>query len=162
MLTLHASCVSIAGAGVLLRGPSGAGKSDLALRLIEAGAGLVADDQTRLLREGKRLIASAPPALHGLLEVRGIGPVPVPAITTAPVMLLVDLVPREDVPRLPEPRFESFLDIALPCLALHAFDHSAVAKLRIALERAAIGRLFEPEAIRVPENPVTTLLKRKV
>ena len=32
---------------MLLRGPSGAGKSDLALRLIEAGGRLVADDQTR-------------------------------------------------------------------------------------------------------------------
>ena len=29
---------------LLLRGPSGAGKSDLALRLIEAGGALVADD----------------------------------------------------------------------------------------------------------------------
>ena len=39
---------------VLLRGPSGAGKSDLALRLIEAGARLVADDQTELVRRGQR------------------------------------------------------------------------------------------------------------
>jgi serine kinase of HPr protein (carbohydrate metabolism regulator) len=164
MLTIHANCVSIAGAAVLLRGPSGSGKSDLSLRLIEAGADLVADDQTRLLRDGNRLIASAPPALRGLLELRGIGPVSVPASppAAAPVLLLIDLVAcREAVPRLPEPRFESFLDIALPGLSLYAFEHSTVAKVRIALERAATGRLFEPETIHVPENPVTTLLKRK-
>ena len=34
----HATCVALAGQGVLLRGPSGAGKSDLALRLIDGDA----------------------------------------------------------------------------------------------------------------------------
>ena len=38
----HATCVALAGQGVLLRGPSGAGKSDLALRLIDGGGALVA------------------------------------------------------------------------------------------------------------------------
>ncbi|WP_341894542.1 HPr kinase/phosphatase C-terminal domain-containing protein [Ferrovibrio terrae] len=166
MLTLHASCVAIAGAAVLLRGPSGAGKSDLALRLLDAGAGLVADDQTRLLRDGGRLIASVPPALHGLLEVRGLGPVAHPCIGSMPVALLIDLVPRDDVPRLPEPRFEAFLDIALPCLSLHAFEPSATAKVKWALARAVAGRLFQPEEIRAEdtrlgESPITTLLKRK-
>jgi serine kinase of HPr protein (carbohydrate metabolism regulator) len=166
MLTIHASCVSIGGAAVLLRGPSGSGKSDLALRLIETGsddvrASLIADDQTRLLRAGNHLIASAPPALRGLLEVRGIGPVSRPAAAPAPVALLIVLVPRAEVPRLPEPRFESFLEIAVPGLALHAFDHSATAKVRIALERAVSGRLFEPENIRAQENPLVTRLKRK-
>ena len=46
---VHATCVALVGAGtvrgVLLRGPSGAGKSDLALRLVEQGWRLVADDQ---------------------------------------------------------------------------------------------------------------------
>ncbi|MBT7294587.1 MAG: serine/threonine protein kinase, partial [Rhodospirillaceae bacterium] len=41
----HATCIALAGKGVLLRGFSGAGKSDLALRLIDGGAKLVADDQ---------------------------------------------------------------------------------------------------------------------
>lgn len=165
MLTIHASCVSIAGAAVLLRGPSGAGKSDLALRLLDAGAILVADDQTRLLREGDRLIASAPSALRGLLEIRGLGPVSVPAqqssVGPVPVVVLVDLVPLDAVPRLPEPRFETFLDLALPCLSLHAFEASAVIKVKMAMERAAAGLLFQPEEIRLPATPSTALLKRK-
>ena len=54
---VHATCVALRRRGgawraVLLRGPSGAGKSDLALRLIEAGGRLVADDQTELVRRG--------------------------------------------------------------------------------------------------------------
>lgn len=161
MLTLHASCVAIAGTAVLLRGPSGAGKSDLALRLLDAGAGLVADDQVRLLREGNRLIASAPPALQGLLEIRGLGPVSQAYAGPMPVLLLIDLVTPQDVPRLPEPRFERFLDIELPCLALHAFEASAAIKVKQAVARAIAGRVFAPDEIRVLENPVTTLLKRK-
>lgn len=158
MLTLHASCVAITGAAVLLRGPSGAGKSDLALRLLDAAAGLVADDQVRLLRDGNRLIASAPPALQGLLEIRGLGPVSHTYVGPMPVALLIDLVAPVDVPRLPEPRFETFLDIDLPCLSLHAFEASTPIKVKHALARAAAGSLFTPEEIR---NPVITLLKRK-
>ena len=49
---VHATCVALEGPsgprGVLLRGPSGAGKSDLALRLIDEGARLVARETSRL------------------------------------------------------------------------------------------------------------------
>ena len=45
---IHASCVALAGKGVLILGDSGAGKSDLALRLMDDGARLVADDRTEL------------------------------------------------------------------------------------------------------------------
>ena len=59
---VHATCVALRQGktwrAVLLRGPSGAGKSDLALRLIETGWRLVADDQTELSRQGKQLIAA--------------------------------------------------------------------------------------------------------
>ncbi|RME65602.1 MAG: aldolase, partial [Alphaproteobacteria bacterium] len=46
MERVHGTCVAIDGAGVLILGPSGAGKSDFALRLIDEGAVLVADDYT--------------------------------------------------------------------------------------------------------------------
>ncbi len=144
MLTLHASCVAIAGEAVLLRGPSGSGKSDLALRLIDAGARLVADDGTQLRRDGSRLIASAPAAIRGLIEIRGLGPVAMLPAPPTPVALLIDLVGPEAVPRMPEPRFETFEDVALPCLALHAFAASAAITVKWALARAAVGRLFEP------------------
>ena len=54
MMRVHGTCVAIAGRGVLLRAPSGAGKSDLALRLIDAGARLVADDQVELAQDNGR------------------------------------------------------------------------------------------------------------
>ena len=60
-LLLHATAVEIDGRAVLLRGPSGSGKSDLGLRLIDAGARLVADDQSELSRHGDVLMVRAPP-----------------------------------------------------------------------------------------------------
>lgn len=163
MLTLHANCVAIAGAAVLLRGPSGAGKSDLTLRLLDTGAGLVADDQTCLLRDRDRLIASAPPALRGLLEIRGLGPVSHPAAPPTPLVLLIDLVSPDEVPRLPEPRYERLLDVVLPCLALHAFEVSAAIKVKWAVLRAVAGCLFEPEQINSAARAgvITELFKRQ-
>src|SRR5262249_10210087 len=77
VMLVHATSLALKGGGrwraVLLRGPSGAGKSDLALRLIDRGARLIADDQTHLARKGRALVATAPPAIAGMIEVRGIG-----------------------------------------------------------------------------------------
>ena len=131
-LRLHATCIAIGGAGLLLRGPSGAGKSDLALRLIDGGALLVADDQVLLAAEGGRLIARAPAALAGLLEVRGLGILAVPAAAQAPLALVADLVPAA-VERLPEPRQAVIAGIALPAILLNPFEPSAPAKLRLAV-----------------------------
>jgi RNase adaptor protein for sRNA GlmZ degradation len=134
---MHATCVAVSGAAVLLRGASGAGKSDLALRLIEGGARLVADDQVELSAEGGRLIARAPAAIAGKMEVRGIGIVPASTEAAAPVALIADLVAPEEVERLPEPAAETILGIAIPRIALAPFELSAPAKLRLALARAA-------------------------
>jgi HPr kinase/phosphorylase len=123
---------------VLLRGPSGSGKSDLALRLIDDGARLIADDQTHLAKKGHALIASPPPALAGKLEVRGVGISKLArgrVMAAAPLALLVDLVRAEEVERMPEPTIETMQDVALPRLALAPFEASAVAKLRLALTR---------------------------
>lgn len=141
---IHATCVALrAGKGwraVLLRGPSGAGKSDLALRLIEAGGRLVADDQTHVARIGRALVATPPPALAGLIEVRGVGIHRLARrqlLARATVALLVDLVAPDKVERLPEPAHEVLEEVELPRLDLAAFEASTVAKLRVALARIA-------------------------
>jgi HPr kinase/phosphorylase len=113
-VNLHASCVAVAGRGLLILGPSGAGKSALALRMLALGAGLVADDRTDLsLREGQ-VWASAPPPLMGLIEARGIGILRADPVPQAPVALVTDLGQPEDQ-RLPPLRRITLLgcDIAL-------------------------------------------------
>ena len=136
VLCIHAACVAIGGAAVLLRGPSGAGKSDLALRLIEGGGKLVADDQVLLTAENGRLVARAPAPIAGKLEVRGLGIVPVAIAAEAPVGLIVDLVAADAVERLPEPQRETILGIEIARARLAPFEASAPAKLRLALAGA--------------------------
>jgi HPr kinase/phosphorylase len=141
-MLLHASSVARKGDAVLLLGAPGAGKSDLVLRMIDVGWRLVADDQVMLRADHGTLRASAPAALHGMLEVRGLGvlgPLPVEAPDPA-VRLAVMLVPREGVPRLPEPECWSAEGVAVPAIRLHGFDAAAPARLALALE-VACGRL---------------------
>ncbi|GAB4124012.1 MAG: HPr kinase/phosphatase C-terminal domain-containing protein [Rhodothalassiaceae bacterium] len=130
---MHASAVAVDRTAILLRGPSGAGKSDLAFRMIGEGAMLIADDYVALGAESGRLVCSAPERLRGLIELRGIGLMRMPTLASAPVGLVVDLVPRAAVERLPEPAHETILGLDLPLLRLHAFDHSTPAKLRLAV-----------------------------
>jgi serine kinase of HPr protein (carbohydrate metabolism regulator) len=136
MHLVHATCVEIGGHAVLIRGPSGGGKSDLALRLIDGGAVLVADDQTNITVEGGRLFAAVPETIAGMIEVRGLGIVRLPYRARAPLALVIDLVQPKDVERLPEPSSASLLGVMVPRLALAAFEASAAAKVRLAMASA--------------------------
>jgi serine kinase of HPr protein (carbohydrate metabolism regulator) len=130
-LVVHATTVAIGTRAVLIEGPSGAGKSDLAIRLIDRGAVLVADDRTVLTRDGDRLVASPPAAIAGLIEVRGVGVVPLAYTGAARVVLAVDL--SATVERMPEPAFRTLLDLAIPLLALDPFVASAPLKVELAM-----------------------------
>ncbi len=142
---VHGTAVAIEGDAVLLRGPPGAGKSDLALRLIDTGARLVADDQVELRREAGAVLARAPAAIAGLIEARGVGILRVDPVAEAPLVLIVDLVPSGEVERLPDDRTEDMLGLAIPVIALSPFEASAAAKLRYA--RRAFTALPLPDII---------------
>lgn len=107
--TIHASCVSVGGRGVLIRGASGAGKSHLAFSLLLAGGAgrvpeveLVADDRVLLVPQNGQLIARAPDTLAGLIEIRGAGIRRMASRAEVAVDLVVDLG-SGDAARLPEP-----------------------------------------------------------
>jgi serine kinase of HPr protein (carbohydrate metabolism regulator) len=133
MILVHGTTVALEGEGVLLRGPSGSGKSDLALRLIDGGARLIADDQTELTRVADGLLARSPASIAGRMEVRGVGILRVPTVPSALLRLVIDLVAPDRVERLPEPQFCDYLQCSLPLLALAPFEASAPAKIRLAL-----------------------------
>ena len=132
MEQVHATCVDIGGTGVLVRGPSGSGKSDLALRLIDGGAALVADDRAVLTLEGGRVVVTAPAEIAGLLEVRGQGVRRLPRVERAVLGLVIDLVGPEDVERLAEDAHCEVLGLTLPLVRLAPFEASAAAKVRLA------------------------------
>lgn len=137
---IHGTCVAVEGRGALLRGPSGSGKSDLALRLIERGAQLIADDQVILEADGDGVRASAEPRLHGKLEVRGIGVLDVPHVQGAPLLAVFELSDPQDVPRLPEPAWAELLPgTRTRAFRLAPFEASAPDKVRLTL--AALSQL---------------------
>jgi serine kinase of HPr protein (carbohydrate metabolism regulator) len=149
MVNIHASCVLLgeAGkafgapedAGVLLLGESGKGKSDLALRLIERGAKLVADDRAELFARDGGLHARAPKSLAGLIEVRGAGIIALPFAPEARIALAIEMLEEGYVPRMPQPeRYRTPPELTLseneqpPLIRLAPLEASAPAKVAIA------------------------------
>ncbi len=105
-----------AGRGVLIVGPPGAGKSALALQLMAFGAGLVADDRTRLsVPDDGPPLAAAAPNIAGRIEARGVGILAADPAPPCRLALVVDLaeVERE---RLPPPRTVRLMGRDLPLL----------------------------------------------
>jgi HPr kinase/phosphorylase len=130
---LHATCVQLDGVGVVLLGASGVGKSDLALRLIDAGALLVADDQVQVEASPTGLLGRPAETLAGLLEVRGLGILRLPYCRVSPLGLVVELDAASPVPRLPEPSTYPILGTELRHIRLDPRQASAAAKVRLAL-----------------------------
>jgi serine kinase of HPr protein (carbohydrate metabolism regulator) len=133
--TIHATAVSIGGAGVLLLGPPGAGKSDLALRLIDRGAILIADDRVIPEVRHGRLLLRPPASIAGLLEVRGVGLLCFPHLAEADALLAVDL--SAPPARLPDPEHRDILGQRLPLLRVAPFEASAPLKVELAVAHGA-------------------------
>ena len=148
---VHATAIAMGGRAVLIRGPSGAGKSDLALRCMALGpspllwqtASLISDDQVKLECRERRLYASAPEQINGLLEIRGLGIHRVSATAAeTQVTLAVDLLAPHDPPaeRYPDPWPLTLCQgVYLPLLRLQAFEASAPLKVLLALQNGLAG-----------------------
>ena len=126
--TLHATCVSIDGSGVLIVGPSGSGKSGLALQLMALGADLVSDDRTDVTMVSGALRATAPPTIAGLIEARGVGILNAPVQSDTAIALIVDMGQAE-TERLPHRRLRTIQGVTLPCLHKVDAAHFAAAVL---------------------------------
>jgi serine kinase of HPr protein (carbohydrate metabolism regulator) len=118
--------------GVLIEGPSGAGKSDLALRALDQGFRLVADDRVALWTLQDRLFGRAPDTLAGLMELRGLGVLGAPALPLSEVALIARCGAPE---RLPDSETAEILGVVVPVVTLAALEPSAPAKLSRALAR---------------------------
>ncbi|NRB16177.1 MAG: serine kinase [Rhodobacteraceae bacterium] len=136
-MCLHASCVSLAGNGLLIRGASGSGKSTLALALMALGARLVADDKVMLSLEQGRLVARAPAPIGGLIEARGLGLLQAEHCRQTTVSTVIDMdIP--EVERLPPIRTVTLLGQVVT--VLHRPD-SALQRPDAALQRPDAAHL---------------------
>ena len=144
---VHGTTIAFGRKAVLLRGPPGSGKSSFALQLLESpgnglgasllNARLISDDQTWLEAKGGKLWASAPANIRGLLEVRGLGILKVKSVSAKPLALVVDLVPGQEIERIPSPQ-EVLIDIlghSLAYLKLDPRHGDSLAKLRIMFQQ---------------------------
>lgn len=133
--TLHVSAVAIAGRAVLIGGMSGTGKSDLALRLIDRGAALISDDYTVIRRAEGQALASPPPNIRGMIEMRGIGIVALESVSEVPVALFVDLDRAPE--RMPDSDQRRIVaGVPVPLVALDGREASAPLKVETALRLA--------------------------
>lgn len=137
MILRQSTAVAIGGRAVLIEGPPGAGKSSLALALIDRGAVLIGDDGVALEERGGALWANPAPATTGLIELRNIGLVTLPA-TSARVALVLDL--GEDAPRFVETAGTKVIaGHAIPALAFDPRGPAAVrAEYALALHGLAV------------------------
>lgn len=138
MQPVHATSVVFCGRGLLIRGASGVGKSDLAIRIMDAGGSLVSDDRTDIAVKDGVLIASAPEAIRGMIELRGVGLLRVPFIKAVRLDAVIECVEGE-IERLPEPAFERFHDVSLPVYRIRPREASAVAKIRAILQNPLVS-----------------------
>ncbi|MEW8957182.1 HPr(Ser) kinase/phosphatase [Clostridium sp.] len=77
---IHGVLVDVYGIGIVITGESGIGKSETALELIKRGHRLVADDAVDIKEIDGILKGSSPSITSGMLEVRGMGIIDVPAL----------------------------------------------------------------------------------
>lgn len=131
----NVTCVALGERGLVIEGPPGSGKSSLALALIDRGAVLVGDDGISLEARADRCWALPPPNIAGLLEVRGVGPIKLPA-TSAPVTLV--LVLDSEAPRLPDPGTRIYAGCSLPLLPFRPGDAIQALRAEAALRTFGI------------------------
>lgn len=147
-LVVHGTALAWQGRGLLLRGLSGSGKSALALRLLGAGAVLVADDLVALRPFHGGLLAGpvdVPADGAGLIEARGLGIFRLVTSRGTPLSLIVDLAagavpadgvgvaPASDGGRLPPPRVTTLLGTDLPVVAVYGGAAEAPERILLAL-----------------------------
>ncbi len=126
--------------GVLIEGPSGVGKSDLAIRALDAGFRLVADDRVVVFANAGKPWGKAPESLAGLIEVRGLGIVDIAALPFCEIALILRCVDApQAVERLPEPRSEPIAGLSVPVFDLWPREPAAPAKIRRMMQSLGVA-----------------------
>src|ERR1700754_655361 len=123
---IHGTAIVVATTGLLFLGPSGIGKSSVAFSCLAAAkplglfSALVADDRVLISQRNGHVIAECPPAIAGLMEVRGTGILRIPYIS--PVLIHFAVLPGDPntAERLPDEneQIEVAEGISLPVIRI--------------------------------------------
>ncbi|OFI05574.1 HPr kinase/phosphorylase [Clostridium acetireducens DSM 10703] len=162
---LHGVLVDVYGIGILIIGESGIGKSETALELIKRGHRLVADDAVDIKRIRGRLNGRSPYITSGMLEVRGMGIIDVPALyglssvlDTKTIDLIIRLEPwneDQNYDRLgTDKKAVDILNIAVRKITIPIRPGR---NLAVIIEAAAANYRY---SLISKENPVDTISKR--
>ena len=132
-MLVHASCVRWQNKGILFLGDSGCGKSSAALKLMEKGAHLIADDYTEVSAD---LIASCPDATFGKIEVRGVGIVEFSALKSTQIDLAVICsLNFKEIERIPLEKKWGVAQKSVPVFTLNVFDDLFCLKMDLLLKQ---------------------------
>ncbi len=132
-LHIHGSAVQIGNNAVIIIGDSGTGKSDLALRLIDRGAKLIADDQMIIHGDKNTPIISQTQHHIDAIEIRGVGIIKYSCVNNVPLTLCIKTADRYDRYPVPIPMSE-FGVFSIPTIKIAAFENSAPIKVEMALK----------------------------
>ncbi|NQE65273.1 HPr kinase/phosphorylase [Caulobacter sp. RHG1] len=126
--------------GALIEGPSGIGKSDLALRALDAGFRLVADDRVLTFPSSGKLYGKPHETLAGLMEIRGLGVVRQTALPLCEIALVIRCVETpEAVERLPDPRFTVITGVSVPVFDLWPREPAAPLKIGAMMQSLGVA-----------------------
>jgi HPr kinase/phosphorylase len=131
---IHGTSICYKQNGLLFLGESGTGKSDLALRLIDKGADLIADDQTILTLKNNEIILSCPEKIKSKLEIRGIGIIEMPSIEEHQLDIVFQLKSFREIERVPNENWIILLNQKIPYYEIDPFELSINAKINFLLK----------------------------
>ena len=130
--TIYGSAIAINGAAIIITGPSGSGKSDLAFRLIDRGAHLIADDLVLICGEADKPIICQSASHIDAIELRGVGIIPMQCINNLPLKLVVQI--SDTYERMPAPLpLISLGPYNVPSLKIAPFETSTPIKIEQSL-----------------------------
>jgi HPr kinase/phosphorylase len=137
-ITVAGSAVALHGRAVWIKGQSGAGKSQLVLDLISRGCTLVADDRLFIDATPEGPVVSAPEAISGVIEARGIGLLTTDMVAgPTPLNWVVDLDEKPDG-RLPRWNHVELHGKCVPYIAGQGLTGLAAVLMLLLSERAVL------------------------
>lgn len=129
---IHATAIAIDNAGIIITGSSGSGKSDLALRLMDRGARLIADDKVNISGLVDNPILSQCDHHIDAIEVSGIAVIKTRTFNNIPLKLHIAL--SSEYERNPSPLpIVTFGHYTVPSLKINPKELSAPIKIELAI-----------------------------